>query len=86
LNSGKENVTSIISVLVVLNLPAFVIHLVVLFSSVLMHGSEVYASKILLLAPVSASALSRCSSFLTMRLVTDYQQSDWLLGEMILLA
>jgi hypothetical protein len=53
-----------------------------------MNGNiaEVYASRMmLLLAPVSASALSRCSSLLTMRLVTHYQLSGWLLGEMILL-
>jgi hypothetical protein len=56
------------------------------------NGSEVYASRmmllllLLLLAPVSASALRRCSSLLTMRLVTHYQLSDWLLSEMILLA
>jgi hypothetical protein len=51
-----------------------------------MNGNidEVYASRMmLLLAPVSASALSRCSSLLTMRLATHYQLSDCLLGEMI---
>jgi hypothetical protein len=41
-------------------------------SSILMNGAEVYASRMmLLLAPVSASALSRCSSLLTMRLTTN---------------
>jgi hypothetical protein len=40
--------------------------------SVLMNGAEVYASRMmLLLAPVSASALSRCSSLLTMRFTTN---------------
>jgi hypothetical protein len=50
----------------------------------LMHGkiAEVYASRMmLLLAPVSASTLSRYFSLLIMRIVL----SDWLLGEMILL-
>jgi hypothetical protein len=43
----------------------------------LMNGAEVYASRMmLLLAPVSASALSRCYSLLTMRLVIHYQLSD----------
>jgi hypothetical protein len=61
---------------------------VLLLSSVLMNRNvdEVYASRMMLLAPVSASALSRCSSLLTMGLATHYQVSDWLLGEMILLA
>jgi multisubunit Na+/H+ antiporter MnhG subunit len=62
---------------------------VVLLSSVLMNGNiaEVYASRMmLLLAPVSASALSRCSSLLTMRLADCYQLSGWLLGEMILIS
>jgi hypothetical protein len=51
-----------------------------------MNGNvvEVYASRmILLLAPVSTSALSRHSSLLTMRLATHYQLSDCFLGEMI---
>jgi putative effector of murein hydrolase LrgA (UPF0299 family) len=53
--------------------------------SVLLNGAEVYASRMmLLLVPVSASALSRCSSLLTMRLVIHYQLSDSLLAEMIL--
>jgi hypothetical protein len=44
---------------------------VVLLSSVLMNRAEVYASRMmLLLASVSAIALSRCSSLLTMRLAT----------------
>jgi hypothetical protein len=60
---------------------------VILLSSVLMNETEVYASRMmLLLAPVSASALSRCSSLLTMRLDTHYQLSGFFLGEMILLA
>jgi hypothetical protein len=55
---------------------------VALLSSVLMNGAEVYASRMMmLLAPVSASALSRCSSLLTMRLVTHYQLSGWISGE-----
>jgi hypothetical protein len=46
-----------IPALVVVNLPPIVIQLVVLLSSVLMDGAEVYASRMmLLLAPVSASA------------------------------
>jgi hypothetical protein len=75
--------------LVVVNLPPIILQVVVLLSSVLMNEiiAEVYASRmLLLLAPVSASALSRCSSLFTMRLVTHYQLSDCLLGEMILLA
>jgi hypothetical protein len=47
---------------------------VVLLSSILMNGNtaEVYASRMmLLLAPVSVSAVSRCSSMLTMRLTTN---------------
>jgi hypothetical protein len=58
-----------------------------LLSSVLMNVTEVNASRILLLlAPVSAMALSRYSSLLTMKLAAHYQLSVWLLGEMILLA
>jgi hypothetical protein len=58
-----------LQVLVVLNLPPIVLQVVVLLSSVLMNGDEVYASRMmLLLSPVSASTLSRCSSLLTMRL------------------
>jgi hypothetical protein len=86
LNSGSGNVTSIIPVLVVINLPTIVLQLVVLLSSVLMNGNgaEVYASRMMLLmVPVSASDLSRCSSLLTIRLTTHYQLSVWLLGEMI---
>jgi multisubunit Na+/H+ antiporter MnhG subunit len=55
------------------NLPPIVLQVVVLLSSVLMNGNvaEVYASRmmlpLLLLAPVSAIALSRCSLLLTMR-------------------
>jgi hypothetical protein len=59
---------------------------VVLLSSVLMDGNvaEVSVSRmLLLLAPVSASALIRCSSLLTMRLATHYHISDCLMGEMI---
>jgi hypothetical protein len=52
--------------------------MVALMSSVLMNGPKKYASRMmLLLAPVSASAL---------RLVTHYQFSGWLLGSMLLLA
>jgi hypothetical protein len=58
---------------------------VVLLSSVLMIGTEVYTSRmLLLLAPVLASALSRCSSWLTIRRAAHYQLSVWLLGEMLL--
>jgi hypothetical protein len=72
---GSENVTN--PVLVVVNLPPIVFQVVVL-SYVLMNGAEVYASRMmLLLAPVSASDLSRCSSLLTMRLVAQYQLSGW---------
>jgi hypothetical protein len=63
-----------IPVLVVVNLPPIVLQVVVLLSSVLMNGiiAEVYASRMmLLLTPVSTSALSRCSSLLTMRLTTN---------------
>jgi hypothetical protein len=59
-------------VLIAVNLPPILLQVVVLLSSVLMNGAEVYASRImLLLAPVSASALSRCSSLLTMGLTTN---------------
>jgi hypothetical protein len=45
--------------------------MIVLLLSVLMNGSEVKASRIIkTLAPVSAGNLSRCSSWLTMRLNT----------------
>jgi hypothetical protein len=38
--------------------------------------AEVYASRMMMqLAPVSASALSRCSSFLTLRFANHYQLS-----------
>jgi multisubunit Na+/H+ antiporter MnhG subunit len=48
---------------------------------VLMNVAEVYASRMmLLLAPVSASALSRCSSLMTMTLATHYELSVCLLG------
>jgi hypothetical protein len=84
-NSGSENFTN--QVLVVVNLPPIVIQVVVLLSSVLMNGAEIYASRMmLLLATVSASALIRCSSLLTMRHVTHHQISGWLLGDMTLLA
>jgi hypothetical protein len=51
---------------IVVNLPPIALQVVVLLSSVLMNGTEVYAEvydsrMILLLAPVSARALSRCS-------------------------
>jgi hypothetical protein len=65
------------SVLVVVNNPPIILQVVVLLSYVLMNWAEVYASRMmLLLAPVSASALSRCSQWLKMRLVTHYQLSD----------
>jgi hypothetical protein len=55
-------------------------------SSALMSGAEIYTSRmLLLLAPVSTSALSRFSKWLTMRLVLHYQLSDWRFGEMVLL-
>jgi multisubunit Na+/H+ antiporter MnhG subunit len=58
--------------LVVLKLPPIVLQVVVVLSSVLMNGAELYASIFMqLLAPVSASALGRCSSLLTMRLTTN---------------
>jgi multisubunit Na+/H+ antiporter MnhG subunit len=63
-----------ISILVVVYLLHIVLQVVVLMSSVLMNRdiAEVYASRMmLLLAPVSASALSRCSLLLTMRLTTN---------------
>jgi hypothetical protein len=61
-----------IPVLVVVNVPPIVLQVVVLLSSFLMNGAEVYAPRMmLLLAPVSASALSRSSSLLTMRLTTN---------------
>jgi hypothetical protein len=64
--------------LVVVNLPPIVLQVVVLLLSVLMNGAEVYASRmLLLLALVSASVLSRCSSLLRMRLATHYQLSGW---------
>jgi hypothetical protein len=51
LNSGSENVTN--PVLFVVNLPPIVLQVVVLLSSVLMNGAELYASRMmLLLAPV----------------------------------
>jgi hypothetical protein len=53
-------------ILVVVNLPPIVLQLIVLLSSVLMNGTERNASgMMLLLAPVSASVLSRCFSWLT---------------------
>jgi hypothetical protein len=65
LNFGSENVTN--PVLVVVHLPPIVLQVVVLLSSVLMNGAEVYASIMMLqLAPVSDSALSRCLSLLTL--------------------
>jgi hypothetical protein len=83
LNSGSENVTRTSQLV---NLSPTVIKLVELLLSVLMNGAEVYASRMmLLLTPVSASALSRCPSWLTIRLVSHYQPSGWWLREMILL-
>jgi hypothetical protein len=85
LNSGSENATN--PVLFVVNLQPIVHKVVALLSSVLMNGSEAYASRMmLLLATVSASALSRSSSLLTIRFAAHYQLSGWILGEMILLA
>jgi hypothetical protein len=59
LNSGSENVTSFIPVLIVGNQPPVLLQAVVLLSSVLMNGTEVYAPRImlllLLLEPVSAA-------------------------------
>jgi hypothetical protein len=76
-----------IPALVVVNLPPIVLQVVVLLSSFLMNGAKVNASRMmLLLAPVSASALSRCSSLLTMKHAAHYQLSVCLLGDMILLA
>jgi hypothetical protein len=69
------------------NLPPVVIQVFVILSFILMNMSEVYYSRmLLLLAPVSASALSRYSSWLTMRLTAQYQPSGLFLGDMILLA
>jgi hypothetical protein len=66
----SENVTN--PDLVVVNLQAIVLQVVVLLSSVLMNGAKVYDSRMMmLLAPVSASALSRYSLLLTMRLTTN---------------
>jgi hypothetical protein len=51
---------------------------VVLLSSFLMNGAEVYASRMMLLhAPISASTLIRCSSLLTMRLTTNTVNYCW---------
>jgi small neutral amino acid transporter SnatA (MarC family) len=75
------------SSLVVVNLLPILLQVVILLSSVLMNGAEVYASRMMrLLAPVSASALSRCSSLFTMKISTHYQLSGWLLGDMTFLA
>jgi hypothetical protein len=69
-------------VLVVVKLPPIVRQVVVLLSSGLMNGAEVYASRMmLLLAPISASALS----FLIVDNETHYQLNILLLGEMIFL-
>jgi multisubunit Na+/H+ antiporter MnhG subunit len=58
--------------LVIVNSPPIVLQVVAILSSDLMNVTEVYASRVmLLLAPVSASALSRYSSLLTMRLTTN---------------
>jgi small neutral amino acid transporter SnatA (MarC family) len=74
LNSGSENVTN--PVLVVVNLPPILLHVILLLSSVLMNEAEVYASRMMLLMEqVSASALSRCFSLLIMRLAAHYQLS-----------
>jgi hypothetical protein len=65
----NKNVTN--PVLVVVNLPPIVFQVVVLMSSVLMNGAEVYDSRmLLLLSPISASAMRRCSLSLIMRLTT----------------
>jgi hypothetical protein len=67
-----------IPVLVVVNWPPIVLQVFVLLSSVLMNGAEVYASRMmLLLARISASTLSRCSSLLTMRLTTSSLYHGW---------
>jgi hypothetical protein len=59
-----------IQVLVAVNLRLIVIQVVVLFSSVLTNGADVYTSRMmLLLASVSASDLTICSSWLTRRFV-----------------
>jgi hypothetical protein len=87
LNSGSENCHKHIPVLVVLNWPSIVLQVVVLLSYVLMNGAEVYASRMmLLLAPVSSSALGRCTSWLIMRHSALYQLNYCLLGEMMFLA
>jgi hypothetical protein len=84
LNSGSEKSHKHIPVLAAVKVPLIVLQVVVvvLLSSVLMNGAEVYASRVmlLLLAPASTSALSRYSSWLTMRFTTNS-----LVGEMILL-
>jgi hypothetical protein len=70
-----------IPVLVEIILATILHQVAVLLSSVLMNGkvAEVYASRmmLLLLAAVSASVLSRCSSLLTMRLTTNSVDSCW---------
>jgi hypothetical protein len=54
-------------------------------SSVLLNGSEAYASRMMLILELlSVSAMSRCSSWLTMRLPAQYQLSDGLMGEILL--
>jgi hypothetical protein len=52
---------------------------ITIISFVLMNGAELNASRMmpLLLALASASALVRCSSYLTMRHTTHYQLSGW---------
>jgi hypothetical protein len=61
--------------------------MVVLLSSDLMNGDEVYASSMMLLMPpVSANSLRKRSSWLTMRLAIHYQFNGWLLVEILLLA
>jgi hypothetical protein len=76
-----------ILILVVVNLPPIVLQVVLLLSSILMNGAGVNVSRmLLLLAPVSASALSRCSLLLTMIFAIHYRLVGWLLDKMILLA
>jgi hypothetical protein len=56
-----------------------------LLSSVLMKETELHASVsnlMMLLAPISATGLSRRFSLLTMRLFTHFKLIDWLFGEM----
>jgi hypothetical protein len=64
--------------LFVVNSPPILLQVVVLLSSVLMNGAKAYVSRMmLLLAPVSGSALIRCSSLLTIRLTTNSVIGCW---------